>query len=76
MGSLLYAYSHVDSMEPNETVAGDVTVTLMLALERLSPLERAAFLLQGVFDLPLTEVAITLGREPAAIRKLAAPARA
>ena len=65
----------VGSVEPNETVADDVTVTLMLALERLSPLERAAFLLHDVFDLPLTEVAITLGREPAAVRQLAARAR-
>lgn len=47
----------------------------MLALERLSPLERAAFLLHDVFDVPLTELAITLGREPAAVRKLAARAR-
>src|SRR3712207_4269404 len=45
----------VGSVEPDETVADDVTVTLMLALERLSPLERAAFLLHDVFDVPLTE---------------------
>src|SRR3954453_18189645 len=31
----------------------DLTLTLMLALERLSPLERAAFLLHDVFGLPL-----------------------
>ncbi|WP_262268390.1 RNA polymerase sigma factor SigJ [Microvirga yunnanensis] len=62
------------SVEPDETVA-DVTVMLMLALERLSPLERAAFLLHDVFDVPLTEVAITLDREPAAVRQLAVRAR-
>ncbi|WP_246739351.1 sigma-70 family RNA polymerase sigma factor [Bradyrhizobium aeschynomenes] len=65
----------VGLVEPDETVADDVTVTLMLALERLSPLERAAFLLHDVFDVPLTEVAITLDREPAAVRQLAARAR-
>jgi RNA polymerase sigma-70 factor (ECF subfamily) len=65
----------VGSVELDETVADDVTVTLMLALERLSPLERAAFLLHDVFDVPLTEVATTLGREPAAVRQLAARAR-
>ncbi|KAA2211569.1 RNA polymerase sigma factor SigJ [Teichococcus oryzae] len=59
----------VGSMEPEETVADDVTVTLMLALERLSPLERAAFLLHDVFDVPLSEVAVTLDREPAAVRQ-------
>lgn len=65
----------VGTVDPDETFADDVTVTLMLALERLSPLERAAFLLHDVFDVPLTEVAITLGREPAAVRQLAARAR-
>ena len=65
----------VGSVEPNEAVSDDITVTLMLALERLSPLERAAFLLHDVFDVPLSEVAITLGREPAAVRQLASRAR-
>ena len=47
----------------------------MLALERLSPLERAAFLLHDVFDVPLAEVATTLDREAAAVRQLAVRAR-
>ncbi len=37
--------------------ADDVTLPLMLALERLSPLERAAFLLHDVFGLRFEEVA-------------------
>lgn len=53
----------------------DLTLTLMLALERLSPLERAAFLLHDVFGVPLDEVAATVEREPAAVRQLAARAR-
>ncbi len=61
--------------EAEETIADDVTLTLMLAMERLSPLERAAFLLHDVFDMPLTDVATTLGREPAAVRQLASRAR-
>ncbi|MFC3123436.1 RNA polymerase sigma factor SigJ [Pseudoroseomonas globiformis] len=65
----------IGSAEPAEIVADDVTVTLMLALERLSPLERAAFLLHDVFDVPLSEVAVTLDREPAAVRQLASRAR-
>jgi len=56
-------------------IADDVTVTLMLAMERLSPLERAAFLLHDVFDVPLKDVAVTLERDPAAIRQLASRAR-
>ncbi|MFN4010147.1 MAG: sigma-70 family RNA polymerase sigma factor [Pannonibacter sp.] len=53
----------------------DLNLTLMLALERLSPLERAAFLLHDVFDLPASDVATTLQREPAAVRQLASRAR-
>jgi RNA polymerase sigma-70 factor (ECF subfamily) len=53
----------------------DVTLPLMLALERLSPLERAAFLLHDVFGLEFEEVATTIGRDPAACRQLAARAR-
>lgn len=58
----------VGSMEPDETVADDVTVTLMLALERLSPLEWAAFLPHDVFDVPLTEVAIPPAGQPRSVR--------
>lgn len=61
--------------EDDALAADEVTLTLMLALERLSPLERAAFLLHDVFGTPLTEVADTLRRDPAAVRQLAARAR-
>lgn len=54
----------------------DVTLPLMLALERLSPLERAAFLLHDVFGLSFDEVAGTIERDAAACRQLAARARA
>ncbi|MBM0170334.1 sigma-70 family RNA polymerase sigma factor [Altererythrobacter sp. C41] len=54
----------------------DVTLPLMLALERLSPLERAAFLLHDVFGLSFDEVATTVGRDTAACRQLASRARA
>jgi RNA polymerase sigma-70 factor (ECF subfamily) len=53
----------------------DVTLPLLMALERLSPLERAAFLLHDVFGLGFEEVAATIGREPAACRQLASRAR-
>ena len=53
----------------------DVTLPLMLALERLSPLERAAFLLHDVFGLGFEEVAQTIQRDPATCRQLAARAR-
>ena len=44
----------------------DLSLTLMMALERLSPLERAAFLLHDVFGLGFDDVAATLDRDPAA----------
>jgi RNA polymerase sigma-70 factor (ECF subfamily) len=53
----------------------DVTLTLMMALERLSPLERAAFLLHDVFGMSFDEVAGAIDREAAACRQLAARAR-
>jgi RNA polymerase sigma-70 factor, ECF subfamily len=55
--------------------AEDLTVALMLALERLSPLERAAFLLHDVFEMDFPELAETLGRNQVACRQLAARAR-
>lgn len=61
--------------ESDDLDQDDLTLTLMLALERLSPLERAAFLLHDVFGVPLNEVAATVEREPAAVRQLAARAR-
>jgi RNA polymerase sigma-70 factor (ECF subfamily) len=57
-------------------LAEDLSFALLLTLDRLSPLERAAFLLHDVFDFSFTEVATTLERSEAACRKLATRARA
>lgn len=65
----------VGSVDPVEPIADDITMTLMLAMERLSPLERAAFLLHDIFEVPLKDIAETLDREPAAVRQLASRAR-
>lgn len=65
----------VDMAEAEPVEGEDLTLTLMMALERLSPLERAAFLLHDVFGVPLAEVAATLDRDAAAIRQLAVRAR-
>src|SRR5262245_18925575 len=56
-------------------LAEDLSVALLLALDRLSPLERAAFLLHDVFDYSFTQVASALGRNEAACRQLASRAR-
>jgi RNA polymerase sigma-70 factor (ECF subfamily) len=53
-------------------LAEDLSIALLLTLDRLSPLERAAFLLHDVFDFSFNEVATALGAErgcvPAACR--------
>jgi RNA polymerase sigma-70 factor (ECF subfamily) len=53
----------------------EVTLPLLLALERLSPLERAAFLLHDVFGVSFDEVAATIRRDVATCRQLASRAR-
>jgi RNA polymerase sigma-70 factor (ECF subfamily) len=55
--------------------AEEVSVAFLLALERLSPLERAVFLLHDVFETDYPDVAETLHRSEAACRQLAARAR-
>lgn len=62
-------------IEEEEPQADELTLGLMLVLERLSPLERAAFLLHDVFGIALNDVAETLDRDAAAIRQLAVRAR-
>jgi RNA polymerase sigma-70 factor (ECF subfamily) len=68
----------VDEVLDAETasdLAHDLSVALMMALERLTPLERAAFLLHDVFDFGFAEVASGLDRSEEACRQLAARAR-
>jgi RNA polymerase sigma-70 factor (ECF subfamily) len=57
-------------------LAEDLSVALLLTLDRLSPLERAAFLLHDVFDFSFSEVAPALERSESACRQLAVRARA
>jgi RNA polymerase sigma-70 factor, ECF subfamily len=57
-------------------LAEDLSVALLLALDRLSALERAAFLLHDVFDFSFSEVAMALERSEGACRQLASRARA
>lgn len=56
-------------------LADDLSFALLLALDRLSPMERAAFLLHDVFDTPFADVARMIDRSEAACRQLAARAR-
>lgn len=56
--------------------AEDVSVAFLLALERLSPLERAVFLLHDVFDQDYAAVGAALDKAEPAVRQLASRARA
>jgi RNA polymerase sigma-70 factor (ECF subfamily) len=56
-------------------LADSVSMAMLVVLESLSPLERAAFVLHDVFGLEFAEVATTLGRSEAAVRQLASRAR-
>lgn len=63
-------------VEADETDSiDDITLPLMMVLERLSPLERAAFLLHDVFGIGFDDIASALDRDTAACRKLASRAR-
>jgi len=62
-------------LDTDEEIETDVTLPLLMALERLSPLERAAFLLHDVFGTDFEEVANAIGRDVVACRQLAARAR-
>jgi RNA polymerase sigma-70 factor (ECF subfamily) len=66
-----------DALAPDAQteLADDLSIALLLALDRLSPLERAAFLLHDVFDCSFADLARALGRSEAACRQLAARAR-
>ncbi|WAX57648.1 RNA polymerase sigma-70 factor [Jatrophihabitans cynanchi] len=56
-------------------LADSVSMAALLLLERLSPLERAIFVLREVFAFDFPEIASTVGRSEAACRQLAVRAR-
>lgn len=56
-------------------LAESVSMAMLVVLASLSPLERAAFVLREVFDLPVPEIASTLDRSEAAVRQLVHRAR-
>src|SRR5699024_2967776 len=56
-------------------LADSVSTAALVLLERLSPLERAAFVLRDVFGFDYTDIAAALGRSEAACRQLVVRAR-
>ena len=69
-----------EPVETRETARGDalaesLTQAFLLLLERLTPDERAAFLLRTVFDYEYAEIGEVLGKAEAAVRQLVSRAR-
>jgi RNA polymerase sigma-70 factor (ECF subfamily) len=56
-------------------LAADLSIAFLVLLERLSPEERAAFLLHDVFERDYDEIAATLGKKEAAVRQVVHRAR-
>jgi RNA polymerase sigma-70 factor (ECF subfamily) len=67
----------VDTPDPADVVTLDdsIRMALTVVLERLTPPERAAFVLHDVFQFSFDDVASIVGRSPAACRQLASRAR-
>ena len=61
--------------ERSAELADSVSMAALLLLERLSPLERAVFVLREVFAFSFPEVAAAVGRSEEACRQLAVRAR-
>jgi RNA polymerase sigma-70 factor (ECF subfamily) len=53
----------------------EISMALLVVLERLTPEQRVAFVLHDVFAVPFAEIAATLGTTPEAARQLASRAR-
>ncbi|MFX8094639.1 sigma factor-like helix-turn-helix DNA-binding protein, partial [Acinetobacter baumannii] len=62
--------SNAPTPETAVELAGDLSVALLWVLERLSPEERAAFLMRQVFDQDYAEIAALLGKSEAACRQM------
>ncbi|MEV2210123.1 RNA polymerase sigma-70 factor [Streptomyces sp. NPDC050997] len=61
--------------EQSAELADSLSMAALLLLERLSPLERAVFVLREVFAFGFPEIASAVGRSEAACRQLAVRAR-
>ena len=66
-----------DSTDParEAELADAVGPALLVVLESLQPAERLAFVLHDLFAVPFDEIAVIVGRTPAAARQLASRAR-
>ncbi len=52
-------------------LAENVSIAMLTVLETLGPTERAVFVLREVFETPYDEIALAVGKTPAAVRQIA-----
>lgn len=69
------ASSWLEDLDQHVDRAMDVSMALMLLLERLAPEERAVLLLKDVMDLPFVRIAAIVSKSEAACRQIAHRAR-
>jgi RNA polymerase sigma-70 factor, ECF subfamily len=69
------APSRIPDTDRRAEIASELSVALLLILERLAPEERAAFLLREVFEVDYAEIARILERSPDAVRQMVHRAR-
>jgi RNA polymerase sigma factor (sigma-70 family) len=69
--------SRADEIDPEHEalLADSVGLALLVVLDTLTPAERVAFVLHDTFAVPFEEIAVIVGRSPAAARQLASRAR-
>jgi RNA polymerase sigma-70 factor (ECF subfamily) len=65
----------VSDPEQEALLADSVGLALVVVLDRLTPVERIAFVLHDMFDVSFDEIALIVGRSPTAARQLASRAR-
>ncbi|MHC8300175.1 RNA polymerase sigma factor SigJ [Pseudomonas sp. ZS1P83] len=68
--------THQDSPEHRHELASSLSTAFLLLLERLTPKERAAYLLYEIFDMEYAQVADAVGVQETACRKLVSRAKA
>jgi RNA polymerase sigma-70 factor, ECF subfamily len=61
--------------EQEALLADSIGVALLVVLDNLTPAERVAFVLHDMFAVPFDDIAVVVGRSPAATRQLASRAR-
>lgn len=69
------ALANDDNAERDIVLADSIGMAMLTVLDALPPPERVAFVLHDMFNLPFEDIALIVGRSPAATRQLASRAR-